>query len=276
MSAINSGKRLFLLKAVSGLFLISLLFFLLACSQGQKATLASPFELTDQFGELTSLSRLRGKVVVLTFLYTDCPVACPTLISKTQQAMTDLGNSAVDEVALVAVTVDPDRDTVERLREYTSSLPFNWLYLTGESGQLKVTWDNYGIYVEPQQEKMITAGETMTMKDKDTSMEGSGHAGHQGYEVIHTAKVVLIDKEGFLRAELLTTEWQVAELKDSLERLISGQEVTADFHPWRAFVSFLYRCGPVSFSSLGGAVTHSVLMLSLPVVLFGAYRLLIR
>ncbi len=110
-------------------------------------------------------------------------------------------------------------------------------------------------------------------------MDGKSHVEderHEGYEVIHTTKVVLIDKEGFLRAELLTTEWQVAELKDKLERLLSGQEITDDFHPWQAFVSFLYRCGPVSFSSLGGAVTHSVFMPSLPIVLFGIYRLLIR
>lgn len=225
---------------------------------------------------MVNLSQLRGKVVVLTFLYIGCPVACPTLISKVQQAMTKLGSSAADEVALVAVTVDPARDTVKRLREYTSSLPVSWLYLTGEPGQLKITWDNYGIYVEPQQEKMTSAGETMTTENEDMNMEGKGHAGHEGYEVIHTVKVVLIDKEGFLRAELLTTEWQIAELKNKLERLLSGQEITADFHPWRAFVSFLYRCGPVSFSSFGGAVAHSVFMLSLPAVLFGVYRLLVR
>lgn len=47
MFALNSGKRLLLLKAVSGLLLISFLLFLSGCSQGQKAILASPFELTN-------------------------------------------------------------------------------------------------------------------------------------------------------------------------------------------------------------------------------------
>jgi cytochrome oxidase Cu insertion factor (SCO1/SenC/PrrC family) len=163
-------KKLSALVTLLSLLLIFLLLFLPACSQSQKATPAPPFELTNQFGEITSLSQLRGKVVVLTFLYSHCPVVCPLIISKVQQAMIELGDPATDEVALVVVTVDPERYTVERLREYTSSLPFNWLYLTGEPGQLKVVWGNYGIYVEPQKEKMAMEEDKMTM-------EGQSHAG---------------------------------------------------------------------------------------------------
>ncbi len=92
---------------------------------------APPFELTNQFGQTTSLAQLKGKVVVLTFLYTNCPEACPLVISHIQQVMIELG-SPTDEVALVAITVDPERDTVERLQEYTASLPSDWQYLSGE------------------------------------------------------------------------------------------------------------------------------------------------
>lgn len=255
-------KHLLALVALLSPLLVFLLLVLPACSQSQKATPAPPFELTNQFGEMTSLSQLRGKVVVLTFLYGHCSEVCPLIISKVQQAMTELGTPATEGVALLAVTVDPERDAVDGLRESTSSLPFNWSYLTGEPGQLKVAWDNYGIYVEPQKGKTIA--------------DGQSHDGHQGYDVIHTAKVVLIDRDGYIGAELIGQNWQAEELRDKLGRLLAGQEITGGFHPWQSLVSFIYRCGPVSFSSFGGAVTHFLFMLSIPAVLFGLYRLLIR
>ena len=261
MTSLNSKKYPLLLIAFIGLAIVFFLAFLPACSSRPKATPAPSLTLTNQFAQTISLSQLKGKVIVLTFLYTHCPETCPLIIFKVQQAMTELG-SPVDEVALVAVTVDPERDTVERLREYTSSLSFDWQYLTGEPGQVRVAWDNYGIYVEPQKKKM--------------TIEDQSHAGHQGYEVIHSTKVVLIDKEGFQRATLFGEGWQAAELEEKLRRLLAGQKIPDDFHLWRSFVSFLYRCGPISFSSLGEAVGHFIYMLSIPAVLFGLYRLLVR
>ncbi len=144
---------------------------------------------------------------MLTFLYSHCPDACPLLISKIQQAITELGSLA-DEVALVAVTVDPERDTVERLREYPSGLPFDWLYLTGEPEQVKVVWDNYGIYIEKQEEKLTTVGQS--------------HTGHEGYEVIHTAMVVPIDRDGNMGAGLVGQDWQPGELTEKI-RLLAGE-----------------------------------------------------
>ena len=188
--------------------LVGMLVLGIACAPAapnRKATPAPPFELTNQFGQTTSLSQLKGKVVVLTFLYSNCPDACPLLTSKIQQAMTELGSIA-DEVALVAITLDPERDTVERLREYTSSLPFDWLYLTGELEQLKAVWNNYGIYVEPQEKRLTTASERL--------------ARSEGYEVNHTTIVVLIDKEGFQHALLGGLSLQVEELKEKLRNLL--------------------------------------------------------
>ena len=172
----------------------------------KEAIPAPPFELTNQFGQTTSLAQLKGKVVVLTFLYSNCPDACPLLISKIQQPVTELG-SPTDEVTLVAITVDPERDTVERLREYTASLAFDWQYLTGAPAQVKAVWDNYGIYVENPEEKLTSAAQKL--------------AGGEGYEVIHTTVVILIDKEGFRRSTLLGGLWPTAELKGKVRLLLS-------------------------------------------------------
>ena len=171
----------------------------------QRVISAPGFELTNQFGQMTSLSQLRGKVVILTFLYTNCPDTCPLYISNIQLAMTELGSSA-DEVALMAITVDPERDSVETLREYTSSLPFSWLYLTGEPEQLKAVWSEYGIYVEKLEEE-TTAGHS--------------HAGHEGYEVIHTTIVKLIDRDGDIGADLIGWNWQAGELIEKLRPLLT-------------------------------------------------------
>jgi protein SCO1/2 len=227
MTNLSGKKHISSLIGLFALLLISFLLFTVACSQSPKVTPtpsvsqevpptpfvsqeeampALPFELTNQFGQTTSLAQLKSKVVVLTFLYTNCPDACPLIISHIEQAMTELGSLA-DGVALVVITVDPERDTVERLQEFTASLAFDWQYLTGEPEQVKAVWASYGIYVEKQEE--------------ETTAEGQSHSGHQGYGVNHTTVVMLIDKEGLQRSILLGLYWQVAELEEKLRLLLS-------------------------------------------------------
>ncbi len=257
----GSRKRSLLSAGLSGLFFLAILLLAPACAQGQKATPAPLFELTDQFGRPAGLDQLRGRAVVLTFLYTNCPDTCPLYIAGIQRAVNRLEASGSAEVAMVAVTVDPDRDTVSRLREFASHLAPGWLFLTGEPGQLKTTWENYRIYVE---------------KHSEGTDPGEGSApGDQGYEVIHNAKTVLIDREGFLRYEL-TGDWRAEELEAKLRRLLAGEEITGDFRPWQSFVGFLYSCGPVSFNSLGIAVGHFLLLLSVPASLVAVGYLLTR
>jgi len=241
------------------LCLLILLPLLSGCAPRSEGTPAPDFELINQSGEVTSLSQLRGRVVMLTFLYTSCPEACPALISKVQQALTRLGDAAADDVALVAITVDPERDTLDRLREYTDRLPADWLYLTGEPGQLKVAWDDYGIYVEQLEPEM--------------AMAGADHAGHPGYEVVHSTKAILIDREGFLRSEL-TGDWSVGELASQLGLLLSGQQISQGFQPWQSFVDFLVRCGPVTFASFGGVIAHAIFLLMFPIgITIALYKL---
>ncbi|MBI4303273.1 MAG: SCO family protein [Chloroflexi bacterium] len=241
-------------------FLVMTLLLLPACTGKQKPYPAPPFELTDQSGQKVSLSQLRGKTVILTFAYTYCPTVCPLLIYKSQEAVSRLDDSARSKIALVVATVDPQRDTVERLRDYTAHLSHDWLYLTGEASQLRVMWENYGIYVEKQ--------------DKKTKWESEGHPEQHGYEVIHSAKVFLIDGDGFLRSEL-TGDWPVTKLVEQLTLLQRGEEIPRDFQPWQSFVDFTVRCGPVSFASLSGATAHFVFM-AIPPAIVVAYLVLWR
>ena len=230
MTSLSTKKRISPLIVLFALFFISFVLFSAGCSKSEKvipafstgleasptpfvsqkeAMPALPFELTNQFGQTISLAQLKDKVVVLTFLYTNCPDVCPLIISHVQQVMTEL-SSHTDDVALVVITVDPERDTVERLQEYTASLAFDWQYLTGGPEQVKAVWANYGIYVEKQEERAIA--------------EDQNHSGHQGYEVKHTTVVILIDKEGLQRSILLGLHWQVAELEEKLWKLLLDEK----------------------------------------------------
>jgi cytochrome oxidase Cu insertion factor (SCO1/SenC/PrrC family) len=71
---------------------------------------APDFALTDHFGNPTSLSQFRGHPVALTFIYTHCPDVCPLIASNMHAAFGQFGGDA-SQVALLAVTVDPEKTT---------------------------------------------------------------------------------------------------------------------------------------------------------------------
>ena len=73
---------------------------------------AAPFELRNQLGDRVTLSDHAGKVVLLTFLYTNCPDVCPITTRLLRDAHELLGDDA-DDVSIVAISVDPERDSVE-------------------------------------------------------------------------------------------------------------------------------------------------------------------
>ena len=92
---------------------------------------APDFTLLDQHGEQFTLSDLQGKVVVVAFIYTSCPDICLAISANMYWAQTNLGEVS-DDVVFVSVTIDPARDTVEHLYEWTESRGYNWTHLTAE------------------------------------------------------------------------------------------------------------------------------------------------
>jgi protein SCO1/2 len=74
--------------------------------------------LTDQDGQPVSLSQLQGKWTVLFFGYTFCPDICPTTLAQLRQIKSGLPREAVDKLRIVLVSVDPDRDTPQQLKQY--------------------------------------------------------------------------------------------------------------------------------------------------------------
>ena len=143
---------------------------------GTPAPPAMEFELQRPDGASFRLEDQRGKVVLIFFGYTNCQDVCPATLGKYQQIAAGLGEDA-SEVAFVFITVDPDRDTSEAIGAYMNHFNPDFVGLTGPLEELQRMWVGYG------------AG-TPVHEEVD---------GEIGYEVSHSTRVWVIDKQGNLR-----------------------------------------------------------------------------
>ena len=99
----------------------------------RKDDLGGDFTLTDGDGKPFSLSSLKGKVVIMSFGFTHCPDVCPTELLAYSDALKQLGDQAKD-VAVVFVSVDPERDTPELMKQYVQQFNPNFIGLTDTNG----------------------------------------------------------------------------------------------------------------------------------------------
>jgi len=136
---------------------------------------AANFTLTDHTGRRVSLSDFRGKLVLLYFGYTFCPDVCPTTLAEIAQALRQLGPKA-DQVQVIMISVDPERDTPDRLAQYVAHFNSNFIGLTGTPDEIAAVATPFGIYYQ---------------KHKGTAATG--------YLVDHTATVTVIDRQGYVK-----------------------------------------------------------------------------
>lgn len=158
---------------------------------------AADFTLTDQNGNPFTLSSTRGKVVMLYFGYTSCPDVCPLTLSDMSNARSDLGANA-DQVQIVFVTVDPERDSQQVLQKYIPAFDPSNIGLRGTPEEIKAVADAYGV------------------KYKKTVLKDSA----LGYAVDHSAFIYVIDRNGQLR-ELLPFGTQREDIASDLKILIN-------------------------------------------------------
>ena len=144
-------------------------------SYGEPYPKAAEIELTRSNGDVFHLSDQKGHIVLLFFGYTSCPDVCPTTLAELNQVMGKLGDNA-RQVQVVFVSVDPERDTPEKIQEYVEHFNKDFIGLSGSPADLQVIWDNYGVFRE--------------VVDSESAF---------GYTVNHTARTYLIDKDGNLR-----------------------------------------------------------------------------
>ena len=151
------------------------------------------FGVRDENGRMLRLAELRGRPVVVTFLYTTCEETCPLTAQQIRVALDDLGH----DVPVVAVSVDPANDTPRRARAFTleQRMHGRMRWALGDAQRLQRIWKAYGI--QPQ-----TA------------------------DFEHTASTVLLDGEGRQRvgfaASVLTPEALAHDIA-LLEREAAGE-----------------------------------------------------
>jgi len=136
---------------------------------------APPIVLPASDGSTFDLVDQQGKIVLVFFGYTSCPDVCPTTLSDLKRVTEILGNKA-GETQVVFVTVDPERDTVEKLHSYLSLFLPSFIGLTGTEEELSKVYADYGVYRE-----IDAASKT-----------------EAGYLVNHSTRLYLIDQEGDL------------------------------------------------------------------------------
>ena len=144
---ISIGGGILLLIVIGILFSI-----LLAKPPAFRGTLYSePFPTATEInlqkadGTTFKLSEQKGKVTLLFFGYTSCPDFCPTTLAEMKQVLEGLGDD-VDKAQVVLITVDPQKDTPEKMQEYTSRFHPSIIGLSGSQEELQTIWTGYGIF----------------------------------------------------------------------------------------------------------------------------------
>lgn len=155
-------------------------------------TPAPNFTLTDQNGAQVSLAQFRGKPVILTFLYTHCPDACPLTAERLHEAMLALGPDA-SKIGVLAVSTDPVGDTMSAAQHFsqTHNMQNYWHYLIGTRAQLSPVWNSYSIYVQNQ----------------PTSTN-------------HSLAIYIIDKQGHERTLFTDTSFTPDQIKQDMQILL--------------------------------------------------------
>lgn len=130
----------------------------LVSSTGQP-NVGGPFQLVNQDGQAVDQTLLNGKWTVVFFGFTYCPDYCPTTLSALKATRDRLGADAKD-LQIVFVSIDPERDTPQALKDYLSSdgFPEGVIGLTGTPEQVKAAADAYRAYYQK-----VGEGEGYTM-----------------------------------------------------------------------------------------------------------------
>jgi protein SCO1/2 len=156
---------------------------------------APEFTLTSQDGAPVSLTDLRGKVVAVTFIFTMCTATCPVLTPMMSFVQDQLGSDFGAKIAFVSITVDPERDTPEVLKEYAQAFGANlagWTFLSGTPTAIRDITYRYGVFA---------------------SKNANG-------DVDHTFLTSIVDPRGILRVQYLGVRFDPEEFRRDLLSLL--------------------------------------------------------
>lgn len=156
---------------------------------------AADFTLTSQDGVPVSLHDLRGKVLAVAFVFASCTDVCPMLTDNMARVKHGLGSAFGTKISFVSITVDPERDTPEVLKQYAQKFDADvkgWVFLTGDPAIVHDVGARYGVIARKT---------------------ASG-------DVDHTLLTSLVDRSGSLRVQYIGSGFDLEEFRSDLLSLV--------------------------------------------------------
>ena len=164
------------------------------------------FALTDQAGRPFGTRELEGKVWVADFIFTSCQEACP-LLSERMKELARRTKQLGPDFHLVSISVDPERDTPERLAAYGARYganPLAWSFLTGPAGAIQAA---------------VTDGFKVGMGKQAVTPDGGGPT---FFEIFHGENLVLVDRRLRIRGYFPATPEGLDHLVEAIGRVANG------------------------------------------------------
>lgn len=191
----RNTRPLVIVAAFAGSLVVGLLLLLWSLGGLQDvaapAAIGGPFQLTDENGQTVTEKSLQGRPTLIFFGFTRCPDVCPTALFEISEVLRAMGKDA-DRVNAYFISVDPERDTPQAMKDYVSSFDPHLKGLIGTPDQVAKVISAYRVYARK-----------VPLKDGDYTMD-------------HTALTYLMDRDGrFVKPFNLkrTPEEAAADLK---------------------------------------------------------------
>ena len=159
---------------------------------------APDFELIAQSGESFSIAEVRGKIVAVSFTYTSCIDTCPLLTAKMVSVQNKLGSKFGSEVFFITVSMDPDVDRPDVLKDYAKALGCDlggWAFVTGTEDEIQQVARDYGIFRKKREDG----------------------------EVDHTLLTSIIDRAGTVRVQYMGMRFDPEEFLHDLTDLMQEE-----------------------------------------------------
>lgn len=150
-------------------------------SGGGNGLSGGPIELPSTRGEFSLAGLEEDQVAVVFFGYTYCPDVCPMSLAVVRQTLSELDEAERERVVPLMISVDPERDTIERLAEYTGYFGDAFIGATGSEAQLEELAERYGVVWR-------------RVETPESAM---------GYTIDHSSSLYLVDREGTILRRVL-------------------------------------------------------------------------
>ncbi|MBK6679291.1 MAG: SCO family protein [Ignavibacteriales bacterium] len=161
------------------------------------------FTLSDQDGKTVKFpADQKDKIIVVGFIFTHCPDICPLTVNNMQLVQNALKTDGMDDVEFIAISFDPERDTVALLKKFAALREIderNFKFLTGTRKEI---------------DSLMSVMRIVAVTGDTTMIDGS-----PSYFYTHTDRISIIDRRGFLRKEYPGSKANIEEIVNDIKKL---------------------------------------------------------